>query len=299
MERVVSCHGMSGADTLVPVPASACPGPQGLACTATGEMLAVVRRAAAALGVGEETIAPVGGASGGTWSCGEHFIRVSRAQVLDRELLAMAAASAAVPVPQALARADFDDGQGGARAAVLLTRLPGRPAGDLTDVSPDRARRRGEACAALHVALASLPPPAGVQREELFSLWPTTAPQACAQRACLLHLDLHPFNVLVDEADEVSGVLDWANTAAGPPMLERARTWSILTLDPAAAGRHAEPAWASLVQGWAQGAEFDQVPTAARVWACRLMLHDLAGRYDSGALEHVRRCARAEGGTIP
>jgi aminoglycoside phosphotransferase (APT) family kinase protein len=50
----------------------------------------------------------------------------------------------------------------------------------------------------------------------------------------LLHLDLHPFNVLVDEQGDVSGVLDWANVAGGHPDLDRARSWSILTLDPAA-----------------------------------------------------------------
>lgn len=40
----------------------------------------------------------------------------------------------------------------------------------------------------------------------------------------MLHLDLHPLNVLLGEEGAVTGVLDWANTAAGDPVLDRART---------------------------------------------------------------------------
>ena len=40
--------------------------------------------------------------------------------------------------------------------------------------------------------------------------------------------------MLVDDAGEVTAVIDWTNAAAGDPQLDAARTWSILTLDPAA-----------------------------------------------------------------
>jgi len=53
----------------------------------------------------------------------------------------------------------------------------------------------------------------------------------------------------------------------------------------------------ALVDGWAQRAHFEEVPTAARTWACRVMLDDLAGRYDADALEHVRRFLRMHDGT--
>jgi aminoglycoside phosphotransferase (APT) family kinase protein len=108
--------------------------------------------------------------------------------------------------------------------------------------------------------------------------------------ARLLHLDLHPLNVLVsDDGSAVTGVLDWANTAAGDPVLDRARTWAILHLDPTARAAHTLPGWAALVAGWSETGRLDDIPAAARAWACRFMLIDLAGRYPPAELAHVRR----------
>lgn len=257
---------------------------------------AEVRRAAAALGISGVTLVAMGGASGQTWGCGEHVLRIGWPDVLDREMLAMDAASGVVAVPRALDRREFSDEQGRTRAAVLLTRLPGRPAGELTGLSPEEMRRHGEACGALHAALASVVPPPGL-RCELGPPLPRKEPaEPVPPRPCLLHLDLHPLNVLID-GGEVSGVLDWANTAAGPAVLDRARTWSILTFDPSSRALQHEPRWAALLHGWARAAGFDDVPTAARVWACQLMLDDLAGRYHANALEHVRRFLRVHGST--
>jgi len=42
----------------------------------------------------------------------------------------------------------------------------------------------------------------------------------------VVHLDLHLFNILTGTRGEVTGVLDWANAAAGDPDLDRARTWT-------------------------------------------------------------------------
>src|SRR3954462_5501389 len=66
----------------------------------------------------------------------------------------------------------------------------------------------------------------------------------------LLHLDLHPFNVLVDEDGEPTGVIDWANAAGGDPELDRARTWSILTLDPSVRPLRENPGWGTLTDHW-------------------------------------------------
>ena len=52
------------------------------------------------------------------------------------------------------------------------------------------------------------------------------ADAAKAPRA-LLHLDFHPANVLVDGVGRVTGVIDWANAVAGPPVADLARTWAI------------------------------------------------------------------------
>jgi aminoglycoside phosphotransferase (APT) family kinase protein len=84
---------------------------------------------------------------------------------------------------------------------------------------------------------------------------------------------------LLTSADgEVTGILDWANAAAGDPDLDRARTWAILTLDPAARARRGEPGWAALLDGWAESAALHDVPAAHRAWACAFMLRDLARR---------------------
>lgn len=130
---------------------------------------------------------------------------------------------------------------------------------------------------------------------------PQAGGQRPAGRSRVLHLDLHPFNVLVGDGGQVTGVLDWANAAAGDPDLDRARTWSILALDPAARARRDEPGWAALGQGWAESARLHDVPAACRAWACAFMLDDLSRRYPAGELGHVaaalqqaRAAARAD-----
>jgi aminoglycoside phosphotransferase (APT) family kinase protein len=105
----------------------------------------------------------------------------------------------------------------------------------------------------------------------------------------VVHLDLHPFNILTGADGEVTGVLDWANAAAGDPDLDRARTWTILTLDPAARARGAEPGWAQLRAGWTESGGLHDIPAAYRAWACAFMLSDLAGRYAPDDLRHIAK----------
>jgi aminoglycoside phosphotransferase (APT) family kinase protein len=98
---------------------------------------------------------------------------------------------------------------------------------------------------------------------------------------------LHPFNILADAGGQVTGVLDWANAAAGDPDLDRARTWAILTLDPAARARRGEPGWSALCDGWSESGGLHEVPAGYRAWACAFMLSDLAGRYTAAEMKHV------------
>jgi tRNA A-37 threonylcarbamoyl transferase component Bud32 len=194
---------------------------------------------------------------GETWSDGEVVLRVG--ERVDREVRAAAAAAPVVPVPRVLGQIE---------GAVLLELVPGRPAGELAVAAPERAAAVGRACAAVHGRLRDAP---------------------------VLHLDLHPYNVLVDDEGEVTGVIDWANAAAGDPGLDAARTWSILTLDPAALALRREPGWTALSEAWLDG--LGEVPAAARAWACRFMLEDLAKRHDPAALQHVREALRRAEGT--
>jgi aminoglycoside phosphotransferase (APT) family kinase protein len=219
----------------------------------------------------------LGGATGDSWACGEFVVRIGLVSTLRREVVAMAAAVRAVPVPAVLGMVEVDEA--GQRGALVLSRLPGGPAGELGELSSERARRRGTACGRLHAALELVDPPPDLDQ---------VAGAAGTGPTRLLHLDLHPFNVLVDEDANVTGVVDWANAAVGPSVLDRARTWSILSLDPAVIGRRADPAVHALLDGWSSTANFAELTAEARGWACEVMLHDLASRYPGQQLDHIR-----------
>jgi Ser/Thr protein kinase RdoA (MazF antagonist) len=240
------------------------------------EVTAAVVAAAEAFGLDPGSVRPLGGTSGSAWGIGGRVLRIGRRAGLDAEVAAAAAAAAAVPVPRVIDRVEV-----GQASAVLLEMLPGRPAMELAAGEPDLARAAGRSCGALHARLAAVPAPGGLRE----------VPGAVGQHGRagpgrLLHLDLHPLNVLVDPSGAVTGVVDWANAAAGDPVLDRARTWAILTLDPQAR-RQREPGWTALAEGWAESGQLSDIPAAARAWACRFMLTDLARRYQPGELQHV------------
>ncbi len=149
---------------------------------------------------------------------------------------------------------------------------------------PARAAIIGRSCGEVHARLAGLPA-MGEWRPAPPLAGPGDGPRQP------LHLDLHPLNILVRDG-QVTGVLDWANAAAGDPVLDKARTWAILNLDPSVRARQAQPGWRALARGWAETAGLDTIPGWARAWACRFMLNDLAHRYPPGDLEHVRDALR-------
>ena len=236
-----------------------------------------VIRAARALALDPGRLRHLGGASAFTWAAGDQVLRVGQRDRMRIELAAAATAARVLPVPRVLGRAEV-----GGHLAVVLERLPGRPAIEVALRDLGAARLVGEACAGVHAVLAEALAPAGLPP---VPDGPTNMPPVAGPR--LLHLDLHPFNLLASDDGELTGVLDWANAAAGHPSLDRARTWSILTLDPAAVARQADPAFAALASTWIETAHLAETPGAARAWACRYMLNDLSRRYSPGALAHV------------
>lgn len=77
--------------------------------------------------------------------------------------------------------------------------------------------------------------------------WLATEPRGAALGGApkVLHLDLHPENVIV--TDEGPYLVDWTNAAAGAPEFDLAVSWAILAgLDPAALGPDPAPMAAAL-----------------------------------------------------
>lgn len=233
---------------------------------------ALLTQAAEHFGLDVSRAVPLGGMTGQVFALDDVVLRVGWPGVLDLEAVAATAAAAVVPVPAVLGRYDGDDG-----SVVLLPRIDAPPAAVLTGLDPARARRRGEACGRVQLALGEVPAPAALA---------VVGPADGGAR--LLHLDLHPLNVLVDPDGAVVAVLDWTNAAAGPADYDRARTATILTLDPVALALRSDPAWVAFVDGWIAAAALDDLPPEATAWACRYMLADLAGRYTAQELAHVQ-----------
>ena len=245
----------------------------------------LARAAATHLGLPGDDITLLGGATGQVFACGGQVLRTGWSAVLDVEHLAAQAASGVVPVPRVLDRID-DPATG--RSVVLQPLLAGTTAYVDESTGTRRARRRGEACGEVHRALAGLRAPAGL-----------AAARGQADAPGLLHLDLHPLNLLLGDDDEVAAVLDWTNTAAGPPDLDRARTVTVLHLDPQARMLAGAPVWQAFVDGWTRSAGLDDISPGALAWACRYMLDDLATRYAADEYAHVTAVhARAVEGEV-
>jgi hypothetical protein len=232
-----------------------------------GRLPDAVARAAGDFGLSPERLRPLGGASGSAWSDGDVVLRVG--ERVASEVAAMAAAVGHLPVPRVLDRSE---------RAVLLETVPGRPAGELALENPVAGAAAGRACGALHDALAEVACPPALR----------DVPGTAGGERRLLHLDLHPFNVLVDDDGEPTAVIDWANAAGGDPELDRARTWSLLTLDPAVRGFEGNPGWAALANAWLDAGRLQALSARAQAWACRFMLEDLAGRHTAEELAHIR-----------
>lgn len=187
-----------------------------------------------ALGVNspDSVAAVTGGADTEIWRV-EHdgvvsALRVMRPEqqpIAEIERIAVAAASAVLPVPEIRASTIWNE-----HPAMLIEWMPGKPLLHEAITEPRNApywgRLLGEAQARLHdvAAPAGLP---NVADSWLGHLNPDIPPTATGQQ--LVHCDFHPLNVLVNNG-KVSGVIDWSNAATGDPRLDVARTWAILEL---------------------------------------------------------------------
>lgn len=234
-----------------------------------------------------------GGADTLIWriECGSqrYALRVFRSDqeaMMRREIIAMnAARSVGLPIPDVLAATLWED-----RPGLLLSWMPGQPLRQELAASPWQAWVYGHALGRMQAAIHSVPAPAElfhpvpwvewsnpdeILRDHLLAL--AKGPES------LLHLDLHPMNVLA-ESGHVTAVLDWANARTGDPRADLARTASILQFGPLGAG----PALVSRVvrrafeAGWRRGyrAHAGTVTGMAPfyVWAGMVMIRDLTPR---------------------
>jgi aminoglycoside phosphotransferase (APT) family kinase protein len=162
--------------------------------------------------------------------------RSEQAETCRREVLAMrAAAACGVPVPTVYGETLWQD-----RPALLLSWCSGRPLLAELVARPWSVWSLGLAFGRAQARIHAVPAPEGLRGwDEAWGRWLGRDEEALAERlraavprsAALLHLDYHPLNVMV-EGQQVTGVLDWANAAAGDPRLDLARTTTILRLAP-------------------------------------------------------------------
>jgi phosphotransferase family enzyme len=238
-------------------------------------------------------------------------LRVYRAEqgaTWRREQLALnAAAAGGIPVPLIEANGSWRE-----RPALLLSWCTGLPLAEALARRPWSVWRLGLEFGAVQARINRLAAPAGLRSwEAAWRNWLGDGERALLERVRavsraerLLHLDYHPLNVMA-ERGRVSGVLDWANAAAGDPRLDAARTIAILRLAPAPPG--APPRLTALLRrllelGWRRGYRRPLGPTAdlapfhAAVGA--MMVADLAPKLGrpgvwltQADLERIRRWA--------
>jgi aminoglycoside phosphotransferase (APT) family kinase protein len=106
---------------------------------------------------------------------------------------------------------------------LVMERIEGPTMVDAGAARPWNLRRFGRQLAELHESLHSLPAPE----------W--AAPAPCGSGDRLLHMDLHPLNVLMARTGPV--VIDWTNAARGDPSIDVAVTWVLIASGEVPAGR--------------------------------------------------------------
>jgi aminoglycoside phosphotransferase (APT) family kinase protein len=120
------------------------------------------------------------------------------------------------PVPEVVEVSD--DG-----CDLVMERIGGPTMVDMCEARPWRIGQLGSELAELHQRLHDIPAPE----------WLNDAPCGVGDR--LLHMDLHPLNVLVAPKGPV--VIDWTNAARGEPSIDVALAWALIASGEVSANR--------------------------------------------------------------
>lgn len=221
--------------------------------------------------------------------------RPEQVAVARREVAAMRlAGNAGIPVPELHAEGAWRD-----RPALLLDWMPGEPLMPALIAHPWRAWPLGIALGRAQAAIHAIAvPPGRLGQSSTWVDW--GAPDDALRRLlllhaadgdALLHLDLHPMNVLV-QGREVTAVLDWANARPGDPRADLARTASILRFAPLPAGTLAPSVRRLLAVGWRRGYREAAGPIRGMApfyaWAAAAMVNDLSPRLGRRDLPWLR-----------
>lgn len=99
---------------------------------------------------------------------------------------------------------------------IVMDRIEGPTMMQLLERRPWTLRRQAATLATLHRRLHEIPAPP----------WLAPFPGGASGGARVLHLDLHPLNVVCSPAGPV--LLDWTNAAAGDPLADVAMTWALV-----------------------------------------------------------------------
>lgn len=212
--------------------------------------------------------------------------RPEQAAVCEREVRVMGAvAQAGIPVPEVIRQGLWEG-----RPALLLSWIAGKTLLSRLQTQPWLIWTLGKAFGRVQAAVHAIPAPPDMDATRWIE-WAGDEPELKARlydlpsrRTALLHLDYHPLNVMA-QGIQISGVLDWANTQAGDPRADFARTCTILRMMPygpngdspymALFRRLLERAWQS---GYAQaGGKLDAM-ALFYAWAGAVMIRDLAPR---------------------
>jgi tRNA A-37 threonylcarbamoyl transferase component Bud32 len=98
-------------------------------------------------------------------------------------------------------------------AELVMERLDGPTMLDVLASDPSAARLEAASLAALHRQLHDIPPPGWLER-------------FLDTDGCIVHLDLHPLNVILSRRGPV--LIDWSNARRGAGAADVALTWLIL-----------------------------------------------------------------------
>lgn len=242
-----------------------------------------------------ETVSPViGGRDTAIWRVEQgadtYALRVFRAEqapVVEYEVAAMRAAEAGgVPVPMLHGLAAWQD-----RPAMLLSWCAGHTLLAELQRHPQRAYDMGVLSGEMLARIHHAPLPAtarswlsgsGQVEPRLHKRLMETATQ---ER--LLHMDVHPLNLLTD-GERITAVLDWTNALTGDPRADLARSISLLRLD----AEDLPPHERALVRPYERGLRhgYGSVEQLAPylVWAGTFMLDDVRQRLESKPAQRRR-----------